>query len=81
MTKHTPGPWVIVDPVAGSTPVQSALMTTTARNGGFVSAMCPGPDQQANARLIAAAPDMYEALLLVQRNNRLGVTGQEARAG
>ena len=60
--KHTPGPWTIVDPEAGGWCVQSRDMTSKARNGGFVSAVCPGPDGPANARLIAAAPDMLAAL-------------------
>jgi hypothetical protein len=66
MTKHTPGPWTIVDPEAGGPAVQSARMTSEARNGGFVSAICPGPDGEANARLITAAPDMLEALKIAE---------------
>lgn len=55
-TKHTPGPWVVVDPEAnGNTCVQSAVSHS---NGGFVTASCPGDDQVANARLIAAAPNL-----------------------
>lgn len=58
----TPGKWAVVDPDSGGWCVQSINMTTESRNGGFVSAVCPGPDGKANAQLIALAPEMAEAL-------------------
>jgi hypothetical protein len=61
MAKHTPGPWVVV---------MSDLIK--ARNGDFVADceatpphLRPAPpteEAKANARLIAAAPDMLAAL-------------------
>jgi len=59
--KHTPGPWATVPPDAGGWAVQYHRMTSESVNGGYVSAMCPGPDAEANARLIAAAPALLEA--------------------
>lgn len=56
-TKHTPGPWVVEDPIESLTPIGAH-----GRNGGKWVAHCLGPHQAANARLIAAAPDMLEAL-------------------
>ena len=57
-TKHTPGPWE----------VQTDRYTVTAQKPGapytFVVAECPGyaKEREPNARLIAAAPEMYAAL-------------------
>jgi hypothetical protein len=55
--KHTPGPWEAVGTV-----VQTVR---TADGGGFLVADCPNievgtpmPDRLANARLIAAAPEL-----------------------
>lgn len=50
--KHTPGPWLYDgrDGIAASTSDQL--------NGGYFTAEVMGPDKVANARLIAAAPDL-----------------------
>jgi hypothetical protein len=50
--KHTPGPWEDVGTV-----VRTLL---TPNGGGFIIADCPAgnADRRANARLIAAAPDL-----------------------
>lgn len=69
MSEHTPGPWVAL-PGDGKVLISSNLNsdgelideTRPANNGGIYVAHVLGPDQQANARLIAAAPDMLEAL-------------------
>jgi hypothetical protein len=55
MTEHTPGPWkskntVVFNP-QGDTP-----------EGHWQLAACQGPNGTANARLIAAAPDLLAAL-------------------
>lgn len=54
MSKHTPGPWVI-----GA--IESGMMAVDGANGeevtGFVS--------PADARLIAAAPDLLQALKVI----------------
>lgn len=66
MSKHTPGPWII-NPRA-VTSVQDANERGIAACGGFFSSL---PDramgdceQEANARLIAAAPQLLEALMM-----------------
>ena len=55
MSKHTPGPWTIAR-------FQGALDVIAVVGGQTIGKMFP-PDDAANARLIAAAPDMLEALL------------------
>lgn len=76
MSEHTPGPWVIAmqaDPKAGwkGLSVESAA--------GYVAnlVMQPGGDnERANARLIAAAPDLLEILKTTAENVRsLGPCG------
>ena len=64
--KHTPGPWVAEDYAgAGSVP----WYVVPHDHKGTIAALT-GLDAEANARLIAAAPDMLEALqALVSANN------------
>ncbi len=70
--KHTPGPWRTLAP---KIPEMGTRGDTgiIADDGGMIGetwGLCPGPvpggigraDAEANARLIAAAPDMLEAL-------------------
>ena len=66
---HTPGPWVACPGNAG----QVYKIETNARgnqNDGYEIAALRGPDKDANARLIAAAPTMYD--LLSAAYNALG---------
>ena len=73
MSKHTPGPWVV-----SADPLHFYSLTTVI--GGKESSQKNGPPQQmivqvggfaewkeaeANARLIAAAPELLEALKLI----------------
>jgi len=66
MSKHTPGPWVFsaIDSTEGFLVVEKArpkslVATVCKRNGcGWT---CPHEEPWANARLIAAAPDLLEA--------------------
>lgn len=68
-SKHTPGPWYIPMPSMGFSEIRSA-------NGDLVFGIAAGdthekqPDDicDANARLIAAAPDMLEALQYIVNN-------------
>lgn len=53
--KHTPGPWAILD-------LEKIKRIYVA--GGNIICDVRGDEQQANARLIAAAPDLFEALEL-----------------
>lgn len=62
MSKHTPGPWV-AEPVGGK---GSWVKGST---GEWAALACGDTSEsaEANARLIAAAPDMLEALNAIQR--------------
>lgn len=67
MSKHTPGPWVVGEqnkgPVAGTVPVHTADYMEAYRGGQLVcSVYGTAAFSEANARLIAAAPEMLDAL-------------------
>ena len=58
--KWTPGPWVYE---AGVTPEMMSCVTTTRTEGSYEDiGYLTLPNHHANAHLIAAANDMYEAL-------------------
>ena len=60
MTKHTPGPWTIeAAPEYASMPC-GGVATVNTPNGLHVAVVCDV--DSADARLIAAAPDLLEAL-------------------
>jgi len=61
MADFTKGPWV----VGNEMDVNGPLVVGTETGGGLIArmAMPPCDDNDANAHLIAAAPDMYAALL------------------
>jgi hypothetical protein len=58
--KHTPGPWRVCDEfiLAGGTGCEGRIITA---NLDRIHYECQ-PDNQANANLIAAAPDLLDAL-------------------
>lgn len=59
--KHTPGPWVIGEPIDG----ESFISGPDWVNFAMVYVECEGetdPTGKANARLISAAPELLEAL-------------------
>ena len=60
MTDHTPGPWHVIE-ARGSHSIDSVdvRVAKVARNG------VDDVEGEANARLIAAAPDLLEALYLL----------------
>ena len=71
MEKHTPGPWTIVKPgdddancrqkqiaICGGVNFLTPVASLTAANGA----------KEANARLIAAAPDLIEALKVLTKH-------------
>ena len=84
MSKHTPGPWVYTTSLQGERgryirgandeqPGKMAIARICGR-GGY-------SEYTANARLIAAAPDLLEALLFVLKYESMGaVTEATARA-
>lgn len=66
MGKHTPGPWhAFMGTGKARATIQSAgghVASCSMRNASFYKAPCDRPEMEANARLIAAAPDLLEAL-------------------
>lgn len=72
--KHTPGPWVVeqgwttMHNVLKSEDVQIPEYTIRAETSPICKVML---SHEANARLIAAAPDCLHALELVLNNNRV----------
>lgn len=67
---HTPGPWFSV-----STHDRPNIMT----DGGFLIAETRGINCEANARLIAAAPDLLAALEEIEYLDQPLVRGQPRR--
>jgi len=75
MSKHTPGPWEArwnTMKYAGREPINHCVIGTPRRNeygSTFVTARIEGPfplgieQAKANARLIAASPDLLDALI------------------
>jgi hypothetical protein len=61
----TPGPWTVESRVAFGK--NDYAVSPASGNDGFVAALTHGPDAKANARLIAAAPELYEALVALTR--------------
>lgn len=70
MSKHTPGPWSYD---ADENEIHSDSMQET---GGDPAHICEvlGPNKEVNASLIAAAPEMLEALKTLQANFATGKT-------
>lgn len=62
----TPGPWVVAEDDASNRPARGTRVVVRATDDTeFVLADCGAANNErgrANARLIAAAPDLYEAL-------------------
>ncbi len=58
---NTPGPWSIVEAADGRLLINGAVGT---QHAGFVCTVDQpdGPERDANARLIAAAPDLLQAV-------------------
>jgi hypothetical protein len=65
MTSHTPGPWIVANGLQvwrdGPNAARSPRICTL-RNAADPVDQLPADQMAANARLIAAAPDLYEAL-------------------
>jgi hypothetical protein len=55
MTKHTPGPWQVASEA-------TATILGPSPTGLRIIAVAEEPNQTANAKLIAAAPELLEAL-------------------
>lgn len=65
--KHTPGPWK-VDTVGGTT-LKNEKDFHVVRKDNEILISTWGKPHLANARLIAAAPDMLEALIKTYKHN------------
>lgn len=62
---HTPGPWMVAENLYGNTASYEVYTHTESKSGkGGYTRICQitPKDQKANARLIAAAPELLEAL-------------------
>tara|TARA_R110000868_G_scaffold242882_1_gene498464 strand:+ start:184 stop:471 length:288 start_codon:yes stop_codon:yes gene_type:complete len=64
MNKHTPGPWVIFCSNLCVGNETTSVATNGCSKGDKHHTGCaqPGGEREANAHLIAAAPEMFEAL-------------------
>lgn len=74
-TKHTPGPWKVIE---GVSPIYNQLIGISASEGSHIGVVAEDrmalPSQwSANARLIAAAPDLLEALQTIADHPTGGV--------
>ena len=79
--QHTPGPWTATDPhtwLANTPRFKCSIRYGTQRLGNSIAEVylggpgalkCDAESVNANARLIAAAPDLLEALRLLVRDN------------
>lgn len=61
-TKHTPAPWSVEGRITGKGFDRSAIVAKTLIAEVYSEAFKDIENEKANAHLIAAAPDMYEAL-------------------
>lgn len=74
---HTPGPWTAQGEFVDPTPVNAVVASD---GDGFHSiARTFGPPAKANARLIAAAPDLLEALKNAQSALALAIRANLSR--
>lgn len=73
-TQHTPGPWIGAGPSFGDPLPRytDEIVTVEEDEHGGVETICRlpvnyrDPENEANARLIAAAPDMLDALIVAR---------------
>lgn len=73
-TKHTPGPWIGAGPSFGDPLPRytTEIITESEDENGEVRSICELPvahhddENEANAKLIAAAPELLEALKLMR---------------
>ena len=66
-TKHTPGPWRVAGrrthgPSTGARDITQTVITVPHSNGPWEAIGVRSQNEEADAHLIAAAPDMLEAL-------------------
>ena len=77
-TKHTPGPWIVAkrNPLKVMNPSSVMFVADCDANGGG-----PARDEmcRANAKLIAAAPEMYSILTDCEKNMILSTNADMVR--
>jgi hypothetical protein len=88
-TKHTPGPWTVEDPMGAEIGLSIVQADLDSRDWEFIAMVCQSdpseehmgrdrfisPEEQgANARVIAAAPEMLNALKAIQKIGVLNPT-------
>lgn len=79
MQNHTPGPWAIIDDIPDAAIGYRAIVAIDGEN--FGETICnPSPMGEANARLIAAAPDLLAALAEIDKLAREAYTDANSRA-
>lgn len=62
MAEHTPGPWTYIEPAGHYREPLDYIVGTTEGWGQTVARINPCNQSEANARLMAAAPDLLAAL-------------------
>ncbi len=62
-SKHTPRPWCANAKHSGPSVWRVEVESAAWFNDGYIIADLWGPDAEANAHLIAAAPDLLDALI------------------
>ena len=78
-TKHTPGPWRIEEWEFKLRPNAPMILAKQDAICEVMDLWCMNDraeERDANARLIAAAPDLYEALELARKSLRFAAPGQ-----
>lgn len=65
MNKHTPGPWYLAGNLPG---IRHKVHCHPSGHDWSVAHVCNGNNADANARLIAAAPELLDALLTLMEN-------------
>jgi hypothetical protein len=83
MTAHTPVPWTVKNGTVFTDDALSDPVARTVASPSFGYGQTRHDEAMANARLIAAAPEMLEALRFVQEHGAVypeGEAGQRIRA-
>lgn len=72
-TEFTPGPWMFAEGKFNCDPRSGGIGSITTKEVGpwYVATIENAPGHEANAHLIAAAPDLYEALSLLYDHARV----------
>lgn len=74
MSKHTPRPWFVrtIDESIGSVDSENGVMVAQAQQVSSKDQLSGSVERKANAQLIAAAPDLLDALKTMLNFGNLG---------